>query len=154
MERLKQKLVTEFEMKDLRSLRYFLGIEVVRNKTGISVSQRKSVLDLLGEIGLVGCKPVETPVDSNAKIDTQEAGNPVDRGRYQRLVGKLIYLSHTRPDIVFVVSRVSQFMHAPTEKCMEAVYRILKYLKGTLGEGLFFGKNGERRIELIQMLTG
>ena len=88
------------------------------------------------------------------KISTQEASNPVDRGRYQHLVGKLIYLSHTRPDIVFVVSRVSQFMHAPTEKCMEAVYRILKYLKGTLGEGLFFGKNGERRIELIQMLTG
>ena len=81
------------------------------------------------------------------KIGTQEASNPVGRGRYQCLVGKLIYLSHTRPDIAFIVSRVSQYMHAPIEEHMEAVYRILKYLKGTLGLGLFFGKNGERSIE-------
>ena len=58
------------------------------------------------------------------KINTQEASNPIDRGRYQHLVGKLIYLSHTRPDIAFAVSRVSQFMHAPTEEPMEAVYMI------------------------------
>ena len=147
MERLKQKLATEFEMKDLGSLRYFLGMEVARNKIGISVSQRKHVLDLLGETGLVGCKPVETPVDSNVKIDTQKVNNPIDSGRYQHLVGKLIYLSYTRPDIAFAVSWVSQIMHAPAEEHMVAVYRILKYLKGTLGRGLFFGKNGEGSIE-------
>ncbi|KAL6343079.1 hypothetical protein AAG906_017891 [Vitis piasezkii] len=146
MERLKQKLATEFEMKDLGSLRYFLGIEVARNKIGISVSQRKYVLDLLGETGLVGCKPVETLVDSNVKIDTQKVNNPVDSGRYQHLVGKLIYLSYTRPDIAFAVSWVSQIMHAPAEEHMVAVYRILKYLKGHLARS-FLWENGEGSIE-------
>ncbi|RVX07826.1 Retrovirus-related Pol polyprotein from transposon RE1 [Vitis vinifera] len=63
---------------------------------------------------------------------------PVDREKYQRLVGRLIYLSHTRPDIAFVVSVVSQYMHSPKESHLEAVYKILRYLKGSPGRGLFF----------------
>ena len=73
----------------------------------------------------------------------------MDKGRYQRLVGKLIYLSHTRPDIGFSVSVVSQFMNRPTEEHMEAVYRILRYLKMTPGKGLYFSKNPNRKIEVF-----
>ena len=97
---------------------------------------------------MMGCKPIEMPVDPNMKLGIQEDSDPVDQGRYQRLVGRLIYLSHTRPNIAFAVSRVSQFMHAPIEEHMEAVYRILKYLKGTPSKGLFFKKNDERSIEV------
>lgn len=75
-------------------------MNVERNKIGIYVSQRKYVLDLLSEMGTIGCKPMETPVDPNLKLSTQESGDLVDQGRYQHLVGRLIYLSHTRPDIV------------------------------------------------------
>ena len=71
----------------------------------------------------------------------------MDKGRYQRLVGKLIYLSHTRPDIGFSVSMVSQFMNNPNEEHMEVVYRILRYLKVTPGKGLIFEKNQRRDIE-------
>jgi len=66
MERLKRNLATEFEIKDLGSLKYFLGMEVARSKKGISVSQRKYVLDLLQETGMSGCRTVDTPVDPNA----------------------------------------------------------------------------------------
>mgnify|MGYP003703484443 CR=1 FL=1 len=67
--------------------------------------------------------------------------------QYQRLVGKLIYLSHTRPDIAFAVSMVSQFMHSPGAEHVEAVYKILRYLKGTPGRGLLFKKHGHLQVE-------
>ncbi|KAG8497290.1 hypothetical protein CXB51_008531 [Gossypium anomalum] len=131
IDRLKEFLSLEFQLNDLGNLRYFLGMEVARSKAGISISQRKYVLDLLSEVGLLGSKPGETPMEPNLKLGNDKDGEEVDRGRYQRLVGKLIYLSHTRPDIAFGVSVISQFMHAPREKHLEAAYRILRYLKGT-----------------------
>ena len=138
---IKGTLAKEFEMKDLGSLRYFLGMEIARNKAGISVSQRKYVLDLLKETGMMGCKLVDTPMDPNVKLEMNSDDEPVDKGRYQRLVGKLIYLALTRPDIAFAVSCVSQFMHSPANSHMNAVYRVLTYLKGTPRRGLFFKKN-------------
>ncbi|RVX04688.1 Retrovirus-related Pol polyprotein from transposon RE1 [Vitis vinifera] len=138
----------EFEVKDLGNLKYFLGMEVARSRKGIVVSQRKYILDLLKETGMLGCKPIDTPMDSQKKLGIEKESTPVDRGRYQRLVGRLIYLSHTRPDIGFAVSAVSQFMHSPTEEHMEAVYRILRYLKMTPGKGLFFRKTENRDTEV------
>ena len=134
-------------MKDLGQFKYFLGIEVVRSKDGVLLSQRKYVLDLLIETGMLDCKPVETPMEMNHKLRILPDQAPTDKGRYQRLVGRLIYLSHTRPDISYAVSVVSQFMHAPSEEHMEAVYWILRYLKSTLGKGLLFSKNGISNIE-------
>lgn len=148
MARIKILLSKEFEMKDLGYLKYFLGMEVARSALGISISQRKYVLDLLKETGMLGCRPVETPMDPNIKIGMKKDCPQVDKGRYQRLVGKLIYLSHTRPDIGFVVSVMSQFMNNPTEEHMEAVYRVLRYLKGTPGKGLLFKKNSSRNIKV------
>ena len=124
-------------------------MEVSRSRKGISVSQRKYVLDLLKETGMLGCKPAETPMDSSTKLGANKDSVPVDKGRYQRLVGKLIYLSHTRPDIGFSVSVVSQFMNDPTEEHMEAVNRILRYLKMTPGKGLYFRKNTRKDIEVF-----
>lgn len=147
--KLKTLLAKEFETKDLGSLKYFLGMEVARSRKGISVSQRKYVLDLLKETGMLGCKPAETPMDSSTKLGANKDSVPVDKGRYQRLVGKLIYLSHTRPDIGFSVSVVSQFMNDPTEEHMEAVNRILRYLKMTPGKGLYFRKNTRKDIEVF-----
>jgi Reverse transcriptase (RNA-dependent DNA polymerase) len=144
---LKKRLSEEFEMKDLVGLKYFLGIEVVRSKQCISLSQRKYVLDLLTETGMLDCKPVDNPVVQNLKLGEFSSQELANKERYQRLVGKLIYLSHTRPDITYAVSLVSQFMHAPSEQHMEAVFRILRYLKGAPGRGIFFKKNDHLRIE-------
>jgi len=79
--RLKLLLSKEFEIKDLGLLRFFLGMEVARSSKGISVSQRKYVLDLLKETGMIGCKPVETPMDPNTKLGAQTNGGTIDKGR-------------------------------------------------------------------------
>ena len=134
-------------MKDLGQLKYFLGIEVARSKHGVLLSKRKYVLDLLTETGMLDCKPVETPMEMNHKLGILPDQALTNKECYQRLVGRLIYLSHTRPDISYAVSVVIQFMHAPSEEHMEAVYRILRYLKSAPGKGLLFSKNGISNIE-------
>uniref|UniRef100_A0A8R7UAT4 Reverse transcriptase Ty1/copia-type domain-containing protein n=1 Tax=Triticum urartu TaxID=4572 RepID=A0A8R7UAT4_TRIUA len=143
---LKHHLAQEFEVKDLGQLRYFLGIEVSRGSKGIFLSQRKYILDLLKETGMLGCRPVATPIKQNHRLSS-DAGTPVDRERYQRLVGRLIYMSHTRPDIAFDVSVVSQYMHDPKSAHMEAVIRILRYLKGCPGRGLLYRRQGDLQVE-------
>lgn len=95
MKRLKQKLASEFEMMDLGNLRYFLVMEVARNRTGILVTQRKCMINLLKETGMLGCKPVDTLMDPNVKLGMTSSSNLVDKGRYQHLVDKSIYLFHS-----------------------------------------------------------
>ncbi|KAL0539674.1 hypothetical protein IC582_023890 [Cucumis melo] len=122
-------------------------MKVAKSKEGISVSQRKDTLDLLIEIGVLGCHPADTPIEFNCKLENSDDQVPVDKEQYQRLVGKLIYLSHIRPDISFAVSAVSQFMQAPYEEHIEAVKRILRYLKTTPGKGLMFRKTDKMTVE-------
>ncbi|XP_020984603.1 uncharacterized mitochondrial protein AtMg00810-like [Arachis duranensis] len=107
---LKEKLVKAFEIKELDSLKYFIGIEFARSKEGIFMNQRKYILDLLKEMGLLGCKAAETPIEPNLKLKPAEPENVMDNGRYQRLVGRLIYLSHIRLDITFAVSMVDSMI--------------------------------------------
>ena len=139
---IKKKLFMEYEMKDLGNLKYFLGIEVFISRRGIFINQKKYILDLLTEIGMLDCKPAETPIVANHRLQTVQGGQSADREKYQKLVGKLMYLSHTRPDISYAVGVVSRFMHLPHIPHMEAVIRFLRYLKGTSSRGVFFGKNG------------
>jgi Reverse transcriptase (RNA-dependent DNA polymerase) len=143
---LEEKLFKEFEMKHLGGLKYFLGIEVTRDKEGIYLSQRKYILDLLCETGMLDCKPVDTPMMPNLKLEAYTDHTPTNVDKYQRLVGKLICLAHTRPDIAYAVSIVSQFMHSPKEEHLEAVMRILRYLKGTPGKGIVFRRNSHLQV--------
>ncbi|KAI3739249.1 hypothetical protein L2E82_29648 [Cichorium intybus] len=147
MEQLRQNLFAEFEMKDLGRLKYFLGIEVLRSKQGIFICQKKYILDLLAETGMMDCKPIETPMMTNHKLHMEIKAKLADKERYQRLVGKLIYLAHTRPDIAYAVGVVSQFMHEPQAAHMEAVIRIIRYLKGTSNHGVLFKSNGHLEIQ-------
>ena len=83
---------------------------------------------------MIGSKLVDTPMDPNIKLKIRTKDKPMDKDCYQHLVGKLIYLTHTRPDITFAVSCVSQFMHYPFNCHLDVVYKVLKYLKGTHGK--------------------
>jgi Reverse transcriptase (RNA-dependent DNA polymerase) len=138
--RLEERLSKEFEMKSLGGLKYFLGIEVSRSKEGIVLYQRKYILDLLVEVGMLNCKSVDMLVVQNLKLGEYPDQVPTNKERYQRLVGKLIYLSHTRPNIAYTVSLVSQFMHNLSAEHMEVVMRIIRYLKGAPGRGIQFRK--------------
>ncbi|XP_039158784.1 uncharacterized protein LOC120288727 [Eucalyptus grandis] len=142
IQRLKQFLHTQFSTKDMGHLRYFLGIEVAYSHTGINLTQRKYVLDILDEVGLVGAKPVDTPMEPNVKLDAEDGELLHDPLKYRRVVGKLNYLTVTRPDISFAVSVVSQFMGSPRTTHWDAVLRIIKYLKGAPGKGLIFKNCG------------
>ncbi|RVW17531.1 Retrovirus-related Pol polyprotein from transposon RE2 [Vitis vinifera] len=138
---LQNYLFREFEMKDLGPLKYFLGIEVSRSSEGIFLSQRKYALDLLQETGMSGCQPVNTPIVEGLKLCVESNQVSIDKERYQRLVGRLMYLAHTRPDLAYALSVVSQYMHNPREQHMNAVMRILRYLKNAPGKGILFAKN-------------
>ena len=138
---LQSYLSSEFEMKDLGHLKYFLGIEVSQYDKGIFLSQRKYSLDLLQETGMSACQTTDTPVEEGLKLCVETNQVPVDKGRYQRLVGRLMYLAHTRPDLAYALSIVSQLMHNPREQHMDVVMCILRYLKSAPGKGILFTKN-------------
>jgi len=143
---LKSFLHTQFHTKDLGMLKYFLGVEVTRSKKGIFLSQRKYVLDLLAETGKLGAKPCSAPMTPNMHL-TGDGEQIEDPERYRRLVGKLNYLTVTRPDIAYSVSVVSQFMSSPTVHHWAALEQILCYLKGAPGRGILYANHGHTHIE-------
>ncbi|KAK8954626.1 hypothetical protein KSP39_PZI001744 [Platanthera zijinensis] len=141
IQQIKEQLNSAFQTKDLGNLRYFLGLEVARRSDGLVLSQRKYCMDLLHDAGYSGCKPVETPMDANHKLSAHSSDSDkllTNPEYYRRLVGKLIYLTVTRPDISFAVGVVSRFMHAPRTSHLQAVERILRYLKIAPGQGLVY----------------
>ncbi|KAL3327204.1 hypothetical protein AABB24_037749 [Solanum stoloniferum] len=136
-------------MKDLGELKYFLGIEFSKTTEGILMNKRKYALGLVSELGLAGCKPTFTPLEFNHQLTSTmfdkcigKNVNAEDRplsdcGKYQRVVGRLLYLTMTRPDTTFVVQVLSQYMHSPKQSHMEATIKVVRYIKGIAGLGLF-----------------
>ena len=137
----KSMLMAKFKMKDLGPLRYFLGVEVDSRHETITLSQHKYTIDILLATGMENCKPISTPCLLNHKLSAKEGTTYHDPTLYRRVVGMLQYLTFTRPDIAYSVNQASQFMHAPTDVHMEGVKRILRYLKGTIGDGLMYTKD-------------
>ena len=127
-------------------LRYFLGVEVIRSKHGIFLSQRKYVLDLLSETGKLGAKPYSSPMAPGVHL-TREGKLFEDLERYRRLVGKLNYLTVTCLDIAHSVSVVSQYMSSSIVDNWVAIEHILCYLKGAPGRGMLYSNHGHNRVE-------
>ena len=126
IQKLKQHLFSNFQTKDLGKLKYFLGIVVAQSNSELVISQMKYTLDILTDTGMLDYKLVDTPMDPNVKLVR----------RYRRLVGKLNYLTITRPNIYFPVSVISQFLQSPRDSHWDAAFRILCYVKGTPGQGV------------------
>ncbi|GKD19586.1 retrovirus-related pol polyprotein from transposon TNT 1-94, partial [Tanacetum coccineum] len=130
---LKKSLDDKFTIKDLGLAKYFLGIEICHTSTGTHLNQRKYILDLLTDAGLTATKPNPSPLPTNLKLSLDK-GVPA----YRRLVGRLLYLIMTRPDISYVVQHLSQFVSSPKDVHLQAAIHLLKYLKGTASKGLFY----------------
>ncbi|XP_016677335.2 uncharacterized protein [Gossypium hirsutum] len=144
---LKGVLNQNFKMKDLGDLRYFLGIEILRSQEGILLNQLKYAQDLIKDTGLSKAKVALTPLEQNQKLTTAEFDEIVqqhqddklleDKTVYQRLIGRLIYLTHTRSDITFAITHLSQFMQSPKQSHIEAALRVVRYIKKEPGLGIF-----------------
>ena len=131
---------------DLGMLKYFFDVEFMRRKSGIFLSQRKYVLDLLSEIGKFAAKSCQFPMAQSLHL-TKEGELFEDPKRYRRLVGKLNYLIVTRFDIAYFVSVVSQYMSSSTVSHWADVEHILCYLKGALGHGILYSNHGHNGLE-------
>ena len=123
-------LDNKFKLKDLGTLKYFLE--------GISLCQRKFTLELLSDISLLASKPANVPMEQSAKFSSSMGEDVLDPSLYRRLIGKLLYLTLTRPDICHLVHKLSQVMSSPKVPHLQAAYRVLKYLRKTPGRGCFF----------------
>ncbi|KAL3820422.1 hypothetical protein ACJIZ3_006327 [Penstemon smallii] len=129
-------LRTDFPIKNLGSIHYFLGLECHRDSSGLLLCQRKYVLDLLKRANMLNCKPVNSPMAPSTRLSAYDSTSFENLTLYRSIVGSLQYLLFTRPDLAFSVNRVCQFMHAPCISHWQSVKRILRYLKHTLDYGL------------------
>ena len=130
-------LHSEFALKDLGSLHYFLGIEALRTKSGLHLRQTRYITDLLHRVSMLDCKPLATPMATGPTLSLYHGTSLDNVTLYRSIVGALQYCTITRPDISFAVNKVCQFMHQPTNYHWLVVKRILRYLKGSLSHGIF-----------------
>ncbi|XP_048637564.1 uncharacterized mitochondrial protein AtMg00810-like [Brassica napus] len=129
-------LKAEFEMSDDRPLSYFLGIKIEKNSKGMLLSQSAYAKDILARMSMHNCNPVTTPVDLKSKL-SQDDGDPIHNPtEYRSIAGALQYLTLTRPDIQYAVHQLCLYMHDPRLPHLNALKRVLRYLKGTLDQGL------------------
>eukprot|EP00253_Pinus_taeda_P028537 PITA_28537 len=128
----KSSLKKKFEMTDLGHLHYFLGLQVLQSKEGISLSQSKYSCDILRHFHMEECKPAPSRFQSGVKLSVSCTSPEVDATLYRQLVGKLLYLTHTRPDLSFAVGLVARFMQNPRESHWKAAKRILRYVRGPI----------------------
>uniref|UniRef100_A0A3Q7HP32 Reverse transcriptase Ty1/copia-type domain-containing protein n=1 Tax=Solanum lycopersicum TaxID=4081 RepID=A0A3Q7HP32_SOLLC len=151
-------LLNNFKMKDLGDLRYFLGIEFARSQEGIVMHQRKYTLEINSEVGLGAAKPVSTPLDPYVTLTTKEYDDMNGKDKedklledatiYRKLVGKLLYLNVTRPDIAFATQTLSQFLHQPKQSHLNVDLKVVRYIKGQAGQGVLLSSKRSKHLKV------
>ncbi|KAJ0579640.1 putative RNA-directed DNA polymerase [Helianthus annuus] len=136
----------EFEMTDMGKLQYFFGMEVSYEYGNITLSQKKYMRSLLEKYRMSQCNSVSTPMEYGLKLSKEDPEIFGDEGIYRSLVGSLMYLTNTRQDIMFAVSKISRFMECPKKSHWEAGKRILKYIKGTINQEITYSKGGKGKL--------
>ncbi|CAL2246732.1 unnamed protein product [Prunus armeniaca] len=131
-------MTSEFEMSLVGELNYFLGLQIKQSHDGIFVSQSKYAKNLVTKFGLEGAKSARTPMSTSAKIHRDLHGKSVDQTLYRSMIGSLLYLTASRPDISFSVGVCARFQSDPKESHLFAVKRIIKYVSGTSEFGLWY----------------
>jgi hypothetical protein len=146
VEHVKRLLKQKFDMKDLGELKFFLGIEVIRTHEGIWLLQQQYALDMLSKYGMVGCKPISVPLNQNGKLSADASEVLEDATMYMKIVGSLIYMTITRPDLNYTVGLESQFMQVPRKPHLDGVGHTLRYVSATIDYGLFYEASMELQV--------
>ncbi|KAK1431533.1 hypothetical protein QVD17_07993 [Tagetes erecta] len=130
-----------FEMTDVGKLKFFLGLEVQQTAEGIFLSQEKYATALVAKFGVKNCKTEVTPMNYNEKLQLEDGADRSNEEQFRSLIGGLLYLTHSRPDLAYSVSLISRFMQAPSKIHMGAARRILKYVAGTTKLGIWYKRS-------------
>ncbi|GAU38467.1 hypothetical protein TSUD_151900 [Trifolium subterraneum] len=144
----KESMMKRFAMTDLGKMKYFLGIEVHQTKEGIFITQMKFATEILKKFGMENCNKVSSPIVPGCKLVKNENGKASDAKVYKQMVGSLMYLLATRPDLAFSVCLVARFMERPTELHVAAIKRIMRYLKGSISFGILYKRNFCEKLQL------
>ncbi|KAF5472033.1 hypothetical protein F2P56_008782 [Juglans regia] len=132
------QLGTQFQLKDLCNLSYFLGVQACNYSNGLHLRQGKYITDLLHKTDMAGAKPLSSPIVSGRKLTSQDGHLLTDPSKYRMIVGALQYCTISRSYISYIVNQLCQFMHSPREGHWTALKRVLRYLKGTVDYGLYY----------------
>ncbi|KAL0358383.1 UNVERIFIED_CONTAM: Retrovirus-related Pol polyprotein from transposon RE1 [Sesamum angustifolium] len=142
----KEYLDRLFTIKDLGTAKYFLGLELTRSSHGLHVTQHKYLQDILLDASMTDAKPASTPFPPGLKLTLDGGSLLPSPDRYRRLVGRLLYLGFTHPDISFPVQQLSQFLQSPRTTHWDAALHILRYLRGSSSLGLFFSSRSSLQL--------
>ncbi|XP_057965408.1 uncharacterized mitochondrial protein AtMg00810-like [Malania oleifera] len=143
IDQLKRSLDDRFKIKDLGKLKYFLSIEVARTARRIHLCQGKYTLDILRDSGTIGSTPARIPLDQNVRLSKEEGELLPEPALYRRLIGRLLYLTITKPELAYSVQILSQFMKDPRVPHLQAAHKVLQFIKGSPGRGLFYPMNSK-----------
>ncbi|EOY19734.1 Copia-like retrotransposable element, putative [Theobroma cacao] len=143
----KKEMMEEFKMTNLGLITYFLGLEFVQAEKFIILHQQKYATELLKKFKMQNCKAISTPIAANVKFSLSNNEELADATLYRRLIGSLLYLSSSGPDIMFSTSLLSRFMHQPTVTHLSAAKRILRYIKGSINFGIKFGREQSHHLQ-------
>ena len=127
-------------------MHYFLGMEVWKNSEGIFINQGKYAVEILKIFDMLECKAMDTPMDTILKLLAEESLELVDVTQYRQIIGSLMYLTNTRPDICFAANTLSQYLVQPRHVHLIAAKHVMRYLKGTIDFGLYYDGNHEYRL--------
>ncbi|GJU21056.1 retrovirus-related pol polyprotein from transposon TNT 1-94 [Tanacetum coccineum] len=142
-------MCSKFKMSMMGKISFFLGLHIFQNPRGIFINQSKYALESLKKYGFDSCDPVDTPMVEKSKLDEDKEGKVVDPSHYRGMIGTLLYLTASRPDLQFAICMCARYQARPTEKHLHAVKRIFRYLKGTVNRGLWYPKDSSIALTAI-----
>ncbi|GKA06010.1 retrovirus-related pol polyprotein from transposon TNT 1-94 [Tanacetum coccineum] len=134
-------MCSKFKMSMMGKISFFLRVQIYQSPRGIFLNQSKYPLESLKKYGMKSSDPVDTPMVEKSKLDEDTQGKVIDPTHYRGMVGTLMYLTASRPDLTFVVCMCARYQAKPTEKHLHAIKRIFKYLRGTVNRGLCYPKD-------------